>query len=153
MSTHLRNNFFNTFMWPHLYGLATMYFILVETARERLAAFYRRCMRLVNSLFQCPTNELQLHFKIPTIEDRYKRSLRKGLANTQRFEPTLIDTDHQAKYLHNELRKHYREKPKLSLMPQGCPNKMLVTLVDHHRPTFLDQLLAFVNDEPTNRTP
>jgi hypothetical protein len=59
----------------------------------------------------------------------------------------------QAKYLHNELRKHYREKPKLPLMPQGCPNKRLVALVNHHCPTFFDQLPAFVNNESTNRTP
>ena len=152
MSVRLKNKFFNTYMWPYLYGLATIYVLLAPTARERISAFYRRCVRLVNSLFLCPTNELHQHFKLPTIEDRYRRCLRKRLVNIQVFETTLLDTALQVKYLHNELRKHYREKRTLPLMPLGRPNKRLVALVDHHRPTFLDLLLTFVDKEPENRS-
>jgi hypothetical protein len=57
MSKHLKNNFFNRYMWLHLYRLALVYVLLVETVLERLAAFYRRCMRLVNSLFQFPQSK------------------------------------------------------------------------------------------------
>ena len=152
ISVRLKNKFFNTYMWPHLYGLATIYVLLAPTSRERISAFYRRCVRLINSLFQCPTNELHQHFNLPTIEDRYRRCLRKRLMNIQVFETTLIDTAVQSKYLHNELRKHYREKRTLPLMPLGRPNKRLVALVDRHRPTFLDLLLSFVHNAPENRS-
>jgi hypothetical protein len=64
----------------------------------------------------------------------------------------MIDTALQIKYLHNELRKHYREKSELSLMLLGCPNKTLFALMDRHRPNLLNQLLTFVINEPTNRT-
>ena len=152
MSVKLKNKFINTYMWPHFYSLATIYVLLATTSRERISAFYRRCMRLVNSFFQCPTNELDQHFNLSTIEDRYRRCLRKRLVSIQLFETTLIDTALQAKYLHNELRKHYREKRSLPLMPLGRPKKRLVALVDHHRPTFLDLLLAFVDKEPESRS-
>ncbi len=62
----LKMKFFNTYIWPHMHMMATIYY-LSNTARERLAAFYRRCLRLIHFLFQCPTVDLHHHFQLPTI--------------------------------------------------------------------------------------
>lgn len=110
-----------------------------NATRENIV-FYRRCMRFINYLFQCPTNELDHHVNLPTIEDRFKRYLRKRLVKIQLFELTLIHNVPQAKNLHNKLRQRSREKRKLLLIPQGRPSKRFITLSDHTRPTFLDLL-------------
>ncbi len=44
----LKMKFFNTYIWPHMYMMATIYCLLSTTSRERLASFYRRCLRLIH---------------------------------------------------------------------------------------------------------
>jgi hypothetical protein len=71
--SRLKMKFFNTYIWPHLFIMATIYCLISNTSRERLAAFYRRCLRLIHLLFQCPTEQLHQHFHLPTLERRYKK--------------------------------------------------------------------------------
>ena len=46
----LKQNFFNTYIRPHLYVMATIYCLLSCTAQEQLNTFYRRCLRLIYSI-------------------------------------------------------------------------------------------------------
>ena len=70
--------------------MATIYCLFSNTSQERLAAFYRRCLRLIHLLFQCPTEDLHRHFHLPTIEKRYKKCLLKRMKNIQLYESTFI---------------------------------------------------------------
>ena len=145
MAARLKNKFFTTYMWPHLYSMASFYVLLSASAQERLAAFFRRNMRLIHGLFQCPTNDLHEVFKLPTLECRYRQCLRKRLKSIQRFEQAFIDNALQMKNLRNCLQDHYRGKRKLALMPTGRPNRRTVKLLESDSPSFLDRLLDFVS--------
>lgn len=140
----LKMKFFNTYIWPHLYLTSTIYCMLSQTGQKRLASFYRRCLRMIHLLFQCPSEELHNHFNLPTIEKRFKSSLQKRLKNIQLHEHSLIECSLQAKYQFNVLHQHYRTKPFLNMMPQGRPNKRLVSLLDSDTLTFFDRLCNLV---------
>jgi len=140
----LKLKFFNTYVWPHLFMMSTIYCLLSTTSQNRLSAFYRRCFRLIYCLFQCPTQELHAHFKIPTIEMRFKTSLLKRMKNIQQHEPGIIDYYLQYKHLKNVLHNHYRINPYIKYLPVGRPNKKLSSLIDSDHLTYLDNLLAFV---------
>lgn len=142
----LKLKFFNTYIWPHLYMLPTIYCLLSSTSRDRVAAFYRRCLRLIYCLFQCPTEDLHDHFKLPTIEQRFKKCLLKRLKTIQQYEPILIDTVLQNKQLINKLHNHYRIKANLRNMPTGRPNKRLAAFIDTDNSTFFDHLCEFVSN-------
>ena len=141
---HLKLKFFNTYVWPHLYMLSTIYCMFSTTSRDRVAAFYRRCMRLIYQLFRCPTQELHSHFKLPTIEQRFKKSLLKRMTSIQRHESSLIDYTLQFKHLRNIMLHHYRVKPCIKYMPQGRPSKRFLSLLDTDISTFFDLLCEFV---------
>jgi hypothetical protein len=140
----LKMKFFNTYIWPHMYMMATIYCLLSKTSQERLAAFYRRCLRLIHCLFQCPTEELHRHFQLPTIEQRYRKCLLKRMKNIQLYEPLLIECALQYKYLFIVLYNHYRIRAHLRYMPVGRPTKSLTSFLDNDCCTFLDYLFEFV---------
>ena len=137
--TKLKIKFFDTYIWPHMYMMATIYCLLSITARERLTSFYRRCLRLIYCLFQCPTEELHGHFGLHTLERRYKSCLAKRMASIQRHEPVLLDNALQYKYLFNTLHRHYREKAYIKRMPTERPNRRLKSYLDKDCRTFFDQ--------------
>ena len=140
----LKTKFFNTYIWPHLYMMATIYCLFNQFSRDRLAAFYRRCLRLIFQLYQCPTKDLHGLFKLPTIDERFKRSLMKRTMNIQMFEPSLIDCVLQYKHLMNVLHDHYHVKASIKHLPQGRPNNGLSALVDSSHCTYFDRLINFV---------
>ncbi|CAF2053604.1 unnamed protein product [Rotaria magnacalcarata] len=140
----LKVKFFNTYIWPHLYMLSSIYCLFSITSRDRVAAFYRRCLRLINCLFQCPTDDLHDHFKLPTIEQRFKKCLSKRMRCIQLYEPIFIDSVLQNKHLLNILYKHYRIKSYLQRMQEGRPNKRLSSFLDKDCYTFFDHLCHFV---------
>jgi hypothetical protein len=140
----LKLKFFNTYIWPHMHMTSTIYCLFSLTSRNRVAAFYRRCLGLIYQLFQCPTQELHGHFKLPTIEKKYKNSLLKRMKNTQLHEPNLIESALQFKYLLNMLHDHYRIRAYIEHMPQGRPSKRLLSFLDSSPCTFFDLLCDFV---------
>ena len=142
--TKLKIKFFNTYIWPHMYMMATIYCLLSTTARERLASFYRRCLRLIHCLFQWPTEDLHGHFRLHTIERRYKSCLVKRMNSIQKYEAVLLDSNLQYKYLFNTLYSHYREKACIKRMPTGRPNKRLKSFLEKDCRNFLDHLCHFV---------
>jgi hypothetical protein len=144
-SIRLKNRFFNTYLWPHLNMMATIYFLFSNTAQNRVAAFYRRCQRLINCLFECPTEEMHEHFLIPTLEQRFRRSLTKRLQSIQLFETAFIECVMNWKTLRNALHGHYRSKEYISRMPVGRPNKKIVALLLNKRATYWDQLAEFTS--------
>ena len=139
----LKMKFFNTYIWPHMYMMATIYCLFSNTSRERVAAFYRRCLRLIHYLFQCPTEELHSHFHLPTIEKRFKKCLSKRMKNVQQYELSFIECALQHKYIYNVLYNHYRIKPQLRFMPLGRTSKRLNSFLDNDRGTFFDHLCEF----------
>ena len=148
MAGWLKTRFFLTYIKPHLIPMASIFFLFSTTGRERVAAHYRRCMRTVHSLFQCPTSELHWQFKITTLDERLGGLVRNRLRSIQLFEPAFVEHDLQAKNLSNILHKHYREKRSLQMMPNGRPDKRLVKLLDNGRPTLLDLVIASTTDGP-----
>ena len=106
----LKMKFFNTYIWPHLYMMASIFCLLSPSSRERLAAFHRRCTRPIHQLYQCPTKDLHGIFKLPTIEERFKKSLAKRMKNIQVYEPSLIECVLLYKHSMNILYEHYRVK-------------------------------------------
>jgi hypothetical protein len=149
--SQLKLKFFNTYIWPHMYMMSTIYCLFSSTSRNRVAAFYRRCLRLIYQLFQCPTQELHDHFKLPTIEKRYKTSLLKRMKNIQLHESSIIECTMQFKYLLNILHSHYRIKPHIKHMPQGRPNKRLLSFLDSSPCTFFDLLCDFIYSSCSQR--
>jgi hypothetical protein len=142
--SRLKMKFFNTYIWPHLYMISTIYCLLSKTSRERLAAFYRRCLRLIHLLFQCPTEDLHHHFQLPTLEKRYKIGLLKRMKNIQLHESVLIECALQYKHLFMTLYGHYRIKPQLKYLPIGRPSKRFSSFIDNECKTFFDHLCEFV---------
>jgi hypothetical protein len=140
----LKMKIFNTYIWPHMYMMGTIYCLLSNTSRERLAAFYRRCLRMIHYLFQCPTEDLHHHFKLPTLEKRYKKCLLKRMKNIQLHESSFIEYALKYKHVCNILYKHYRIKSHLKYMPMGRPSKRITSYLDNDCRTFFDQLCEFV---------
>lgn len=148
MAMHLKNKFFNAFMWPHLLLFATINVLLSPSAQERIASFYRRCLRLTYSLFECPTDELHQKFLLPTVESRFNQFLRKRLRTIQTFETSLIDTTLQSMSLRNALLSHYRDGTKYARMPIGRPSRRLERYLEHHRPTYVERLVMAAGAAP-----
>ena len=136
--------FFNTYIWSHLYMMATVYCLFSRTSRKRLSGFYRRCLRITYSLFQCSTDDLHQHFQIPTIDQKYKICLIKRMKNIQVYEPTFIDIMLQNKHLYNVLHDHYQIKACLHNMCAGRPNKRPALFLTKECSTFFDHLCNFV---------
>ena len=78
-SIRLIIRFWNTYLWPHLNMMATIYFLLSFTVQDRVTAFYRRCQRLINCLFECSPEEICEHFHTPTLDQKLRRCLPKRL--------------------------------------------------------------------------
>lgn len=140
----LKTKFFNTYIWPHLYMMATIYCLFSTTARDRVEGFYRKCLRMMYCLFQCPTQDLHQHFELPTLPQRYKKCLLKRMKNIQLHEPTVIESMLQNKHLFNELYNHYRIKAQIRYLPPGRPNKRLNRFLNTKSITFFDRLCDFV---------
>jgi hypothetical protein len=43
----LKMRFFQTYTWPHLYTLASIFCLFSTTSQNRVNSFYRRCLRLI----------------------------------------------------------------------------------------------------------
>ena len=71
------------------------------------------------------------------------QSLAKRLSGIQRHEHDLIETALTNKNLINILQRHYEEKPFLSELPKGRPNKRVTALSRNSHLTFFDRLCTF----------
>ena len=144
----LKFKFFQAYVWPHMFMMSSIYCLMSHSNQNRLDSFYRRCLRLIYCLFQCPTNDLHNHFKLPTLKDRFRMSLQKRIKNIQQHEPDLLDFYLQFKQLKNVLFTHYQEKPCIKYLPAGRPSNRLTTLFTSAQPTYIDKLISFVfNDD------
>ena len=143
----LKQRFFNTYIWPHLYVLSTIYCLLSLSAQKQLNAFYRRCLRLIYSVFQCSTADLHTSLQLPILEFKLKNGLIKRLKNIQAYEHDLVEQVLWDKNMSNILHQHYHVKPFLRGMPRGRPNKRISTLSDCTQQTFFDKLCTFTLGE------
>ena len=78
----LKFKFFQAYVWPHMFMMSSIYCLMSHSNQNRLDSFYRRCLRLIYCLFQCPTDDLHNHFKLPTLKDRFRMSLQKRITRT-----------------------------------------------------------------------
>ena len=115
----LKQKFYNTYTWSHLFSMATVYCTLSLTAKNRLNGFRRKCQRLIFSLYQCSTENLHNVFKIPTLEGRYKQSLRSRLKRIQRYEPKWITCYLLRENVANIVSEHYTKKAIIKCLPKG----------------------------------
>jgi len=70
--------------------MSTFYCLLSRTLKQKINGFYRRCLRIIYYLFQCPSNDLHETFHLPTLEERYRKSIVKRLINIEQNEQELI---------------------------------------------------------------
>ena len=141
--------FFNTYIWPHLLSMATIYCLLSNSLRERIDSFYRRCLRMIYYLFGCSTNDLHVKFKLPTLEEKLRKSLVKRLSSIERHEQELISCYIMNKTIINKTRQHYLEQPCISSLPRGRPSTRLIKFYQDS-PTFFDKLLQFTIQSSSN---
>jgi hypothetical protein len=146
----LKLRFFNTYTWPHLYAISTIYCLLSKTLKEKINGFYRKCLRLIYHLFQCSTHNLHEIFRLPTLEQKYRKSLIKRLYNIQNYEQELIGCYLMHKNITNKTRQHYRETPCIQSLPRGRPSTRMITFFEDTT-TYFDNLLNFFNafSDPT----
>ncbi len=145
----LKLRFFNTYTWPHLYAMSTIYCLLSKTLREKINSFYRKCLRMIYHLFQCPTTDLHETFRLPTLEEKYRKSLAKRLNNIQQHEQQLIECFLMHKNIVNKTCQHYHEKPCIQSMPRGRPSTRIRNFYNNST-TYLDNLLNFYNNIPNS---
>jgi hypothetical protein len=145
----LKQRFFNTYVWPHLHAMSSLYCLLSKTQKDRINGFYRRCLRIIYHLFQCPSDDLQKVFHLPTLEERYRKSLIKRLNNIQRHEQELIGCYLMHKNIVNTTRHHYLEEACIQAMPRGRPSTRMITFYSDSL-SYFDKLLYFCIDPPTS---
>jgi hypothetical protein len=144
----LKMKFFQTYTWPYLYNLASIFCVFSITSQNHLNSFYRRCLRLIYCSFRASSNDLHGLLKLPTLKQKYQKCLLKRLKNVQTFENEILNCLLQYKNTILELQQHYNGKSHIKGLPIGRPNKRIVLLTkDTNSPTFLDKLFQFVWSE------
>ena len=146
---NLKLKFFNTYTWPHLHAMATIYCLMSNSLKGRINSFYRRCLRIIYHLFQCSTNDLHQIFHLPTLEEKYRKVLMRRLSNIEHHEQELIGCYLMHKSIVNETRRHYLEKPSIQALPRGRPSTRMTTFYDDSS-TFFDKLLHFYSQQPSS---
>jgi hypothetical protein len=126
--------------------ISTIYCLLSPTAKERINGFYRRSLRMIYCLYQCPTIDLHDSFGLPTLETKYKKCLTNIIKSIQIHEPELISCYLLRKNIENIVTSHYNEKACIPWLQRGRPNKRIVAFYNsqNNDDTFLDKLLNFV---------
>ncbi|CAF1272528.1 unnamed protein product [Adineta steineri] len=148
----LKQRFFNTYVWPHLHAMSSIYCLLSKTQRDKINGFYRRCLRIIYHLFQCSTNDLHGVFQLPTLEEKYRKTLTKRLSNIERYEQELIQCYLMHKNIINTTRHHYREKAIIQAMPIGRPSTRMLNFYNKST-TYFDKLINFCYTHHTPEEP
>src|ERR1700722_13414802 len=126
--------------------MSTIYCLLSKTNQQKISGFYRRCLRMIYHLFQGPTSDLHETFRLPTLEEKYRKNLTKRLANIQQHEQEWIACYLMNKNTVNKTRQHYQEESCIQSMPRGRPSTRMTTFYNDSS-SFLDKLLQFYNQE------
>ena len=116
-SVKLKNKAFSTCVWPNMKMVSSVYCLLAKSTQNRVAAFHRKCLRLIFNLFLCPTVDLHQHFQLASVEEKYKTNLSRRMINIQQYDLSLIDCILQHKNLRSKLFTHYREKSNIRHIP------------------------------------
>lgn len=143
----LKIRFFQTYTWPHLYTLSTIYCILSISGQNRINSFYRRCLRLIYCTYRTSRTDLHGPLKLPTLEEKYRNCLRKRIKNIQIYEQELIDCAALNKHIINNLYHHYVEKSQIIGLPSGRPNKRITSFTYNNNTIFLDKLYHFISTD------
>jgi hypothetical protein len=141
---NLKLRFFNTYTWPHLYAMSTIYCLLSKTLKEKINSFYRRCLRIIYNLFQTPSDDLHQVYHLPTLEEKYRKCLIKRLNSIERYEQELIGCYLMHKNITNKTRQHYREIACIQALPRGRPSTRMTTFYNDTT-TFIDKLFQFLH--------
>ena len=86
----LKQRAFNTYIWPHLHSISSLYCLLSKSQKDKLNGFYRRCLHIIYHLFHCSTDDLHKVFRLPTLEDKFSKCVRKKVNNIALHERELI---------------------------------------------------------------
>ena len=120
-----------------------VYCFLAKSTQNRVAAFYRKCLRLIYNLLLRPIVDLHQHFRLPSVQRKYQKSLIRRMNNIQQYDLSLDDCIVQQKNLRSTVFTHYRELSNIRHMPRGCATRRLAKLIDNDMPTFSDRLVDF----------
>ena len=143
--------FFTIYIWPHLSALASIYCLLSDSLKKRINSFYRRCLRIIYYLFQCSTIDLHTKFSLPTLEEKFQKSLVKRLYNIEQHEQELITCYLMNKSIVNTTRHHYTEKPCIPSLPRGRLRTRIPRFYQNIT-TYFDKLLQFVHYHRYNQS-
>ncbi len=88
-------------------------------------------------------------FHLPTLEEKFRKSLLKRLSSIERHEQELIACYIMNKTIINKTRQHYLEKPCIPSLPRGRPSTRLIEFYQD-TPTFFDKLLQFTFQSSSN---
>ena len=85
----IRNNFLQ-----HIYPASSIVYVndLLSSLKfsKRIDSCYRQCLRMIHYLFGCSTNDPHVNFKLPTLEEKLRKSLVKRLSSIEWHEQELI---------------------------------------------------------------
>ena len=138
----LKSRFFTIYIWAHLSALASIYCLLSDSLKERINSFHRRCLRIIYHLFQCSTIDLHTKFSLPTLEEKFKKSLARRLHNIEQHEQELIACYLMNKSIINTTRHYYTEKSCIPSLPRGRPSTRIIRFYQNTT-TYFDKLLQF----------
>jgi hypothetical protein len=105
---------------------------------------YRRCLRITYHLFECSTINLHTKFLLPTLEEKFQKSLMKWLNNIEQYEQEIVACYLMNKTIFNTTHYHYTEKSCVQFLSRGRPSTHLNKFYQTS-PTFFDKLVQFVN--------
>jgi hypothetical protein len=133
---------FNTYIWPHLFSMSSIFCLLSNSLRERINSFYRRCLRMIYHLFECPTKDPHIIFHPPTLEENFRKNLMKRLSSIERHEQQFISCYIMYKTIINKIRQHYLENPCIPSLPRGRSGTHMIEFYQDTA-TYFDKLLQF----------
>ncbi|CAF1277970.1 unnamed protein product [Rotaria magnacalcarata] len=139
----LKIKFFQTYTWPHLYMLASIFCLFSISNQNRINSFYRRCLRLIYCTYRVSSADLHQTLKLPTLKEKFQKCLLKRMKHIQLYEQDLLDCFISYKNIKNDVHQHYNDKPNIIGLPIGRPNKRIIFLAQIDSSTFFDKLCNF----------
>ncbi len=124
--------------------MATIYCLVSNILRERINSFYRRCLRIIYCLFECPTIDIHKKLRLPTLEEKFQKNLKNRLKNIEQFEQELITCYLMNKSIANTTCQHYVEKSCIQSLSRGRPSMRTIKFYQNSS-TFFDRLLQFAH--------
>ena len=144
----LKQRAFITYIWPHLHSMSHRHCLLSRSQKDKLNCFQRRYLRTIYHLSYCSRNDLYEIFRLSTVEEKFRKCVRKRVNKIALHERELIDCYLIHKNRVNMTHRHYLEEKCIQYLPRGRP---ITRLTKFHNGSlaYTDKLLHFLNEPST----